>query len=166
MTPELQNRLDSSLPPFDGVCIRNSDVLTVPQLRHLLRNIIAKLSPQYPEICIFHDWHEHDGYIVDSTPGSWKSLTDATAGDRSLFESRDDDFEVRIAIFPPTFAWLLRYNIDQDDESDYNTATCDFDFSAANENRNAGLFDELRFLFPDKLEQCDALPWFKSNYGG
>jgi hypothetical protein len=166
MTPELQQRLDSELPPFDGACIHSVGDLTLPQLRELLAATASALATSYPVIHSYHDWHEHDGYIVEPRPDSWDMINSAIVNDRTLFDSCDDDFEVRIAFFPPTFDWLLRYNIDQDDESDYNTATCDFDLSFAKNNNQSGMIDDLLARYPNVLTQCESQPWFESNYGG
>ena len=166
MTPELQHRLDSVLAPFDGVCIHSVGDLTLSQLRELLAATGSVLATSYPVIHSYHDWHEHDGYIVDPKPVSWDIIHSAIANDRTLFDSRDDDFEVRIAFVPPTFDWLLRYNIDQDDESNYNTAICDFDLSVAKNNDQSGMVDDLLMRHPNVLAQCESQPWFKSNYGG
>lgn len=166
MTPELHQRLDRELPPFDGACIHNVGELTLPQLRDLLAAAASLLAADYPVIYSYHDWHEHDGNIVEPKPDSWDTINSAIANDRTLFDSRDDDFEVRIAFFPPTFDWLLRYNIDQDDESDYNTATCDFDLSVAKIDSKSRLIGHLLARLPSVLTQCESQPWFKSNYGG
>lgn len=166
MTPKLQDRLDGSKPPFDGACIHNTDTLNLTQLRSLLSTTIGMLSSSNSEIYSFHDWHEHDGFIVDSKIESWDTLTAAIETDRTLFDSRDDDFDVRIAFYPRALDWLLRYNIDQDEESDYKTATCDFDLSVANENQIPGVVDELLGRFPVMLAKCESIPWFNSNYGG
>lgn len=164
MTPELQQRLDSNLPPFDGACIHNADDLTLSQLRELLIVSTSLLSASHPVIQSFRDWHEHDGYIVESKPESWGFISLAIANDHTLFDSRDDDFEVRTAFFPPTFDWLLRYNIDEDDESDYRTATCDFDLSVAKNNNQPEIIDDLLTRYPDLLTQCESQSWFKSNF--
>ena len=166
MTPQLQQRLDEALPPFDGSCVHSVGDLTLSQLRELLAAAASLLSSSYPAIQSFHDWHEHDGFIVEPQPDSWDVIDSAIATDRRLFDSRDDDFEVRIAFFPPTFDWLLRYNIDQDDESYYNTATCDFDLSVAKNISKSGLIDDLLTRHPNVLTQCESQLWFKSNYGG
>ncbi len=44
MTPELQQRLEQSLAPFDGACIHNADDLTLSQLRQLLKFAITWLK--------------------------------------------------------------------------------------------------------------------------
>lgn len=166
MTPDLQNRLDSSMAPFDGSCVHNDDELTLAQLREILTSAIIELSSKYPAIELFHDWHEHDGFIVDSKPTSWDVLRSAIQTDRTLFDSRDDEFDVRIAVFPTSYDWLLRYNVDQDDESDYNTATCDFDLSVAKHTEISNVVDFSRSKFSGLLVQQESGSWFKSNYGG
>ena len=166
MTPDLQNRLDSSTRPFDGLCVHSNDELNLAQLRKILAAAILSLSPKYPAIESFHDWHEHDGYIVESKSDSWGSLRVAIQTDRALFDSRDDDFEVRIAVYPPSYDWLLRYNVDQDDESDYNTATCDFDLSVAKQIQISDVVDYLLSEFPNLLVTQESRLWFMSNYGG
>jgi len=166
MTPELQYRLVNSIAPFDGECIRNLDSLSLARLREILSTATLLLSPNYPTIYSYHDWHEHDGFIVESELVSWSSFRDAVTNDRTLFESRDDDFDVRIAIYPPKYDWLLRYNIDQDDENDFSTSTCDFDLSIANATNLFGLTDELLRLTETELIQCPSQPWFQSNCGG
>ncbi len=166
MTPELERRLDSTLPPFDGLCVHSVDDLTLSQLRELLADTASLLSPSYPAIQSFHDWHEHDGYIVEPKPDSWNVINSAIANDRALFDSREDDVGVRVAFFPATFDWLLRYNIDQDDESDYPTGTCDFDLTVAKNSNESRMIDDLRARYSNVLAQCLSRPWFKSNYGG
>ena len=166
MTPELQRRLDNSLPPFDGSCIHNGGELTLAQLRELLNAVIAEFPSKYPKIESFPDWHEHDGFIVESKSVSWDLLRSATQTDRKLFDSRDDDFEVRVAISPTSHDWLLRYNIDQEDESDYNTATCDFDLSVAKNCESLNIASLLLSNFPSLLVEQESQSWFESNYGG
>lgn len=58
-------------------------------------------------------------------------------------ESGDKDFAVRIAVYPPSMEWLLRFNIDDEDESDWTTAWADMDFSAGN---NPALLSHQRHL--------------------
>ena len=71
MTPELQNQLQLSLPPFDGYCIHSAGDLTLSQLRELLLLSSSVLKLRYPTIHSFHDWHEHDGFIIDPKQDSW-----------------------------------------------------------------------------------------------
>jgi len=166
MAPELQKRLESSLPPFDGLCIHNIDELNLAQLREILAYAFASLEPRFPSVSLFHDWHEHDGFINTARDVSWISLTAALENERTLYESRDDDFAVRIAIYPPTFDWLLRYNIDSNDESDDYTAACDFDLSASPKLGSTNILNELLNRFPEILVGCVAHSWFTSHYGG
>jgi hypothetical protein len=166
MTPELQKRLELSMPPFDGRCVHNIDELNLSQLREILAFAFASLEPEFPSVSLFHDWHEHDGFIDTAQEVSWVSLTAAIENERTLYESRDDDFAVRIAIYSPNFDWLLRYNIDSNDESDYNTASCDFDLSASPIIASANILNELLIRFPGMLAACESHNWFTSHYGG
>jgi hypothetical protein len=166
MTPELQRRLDSVLPPFDGTCIHSIRDLSLTELRELLVATASILSKSFPDIHSSHDWHEHDGFLSDSKPDSWIAVSSACSTDRTLFDSRGDDMKVRIALFPPTFDWLLRYNIDEDDEGEYNTATCAFDLSIAKNHANSGLIDFMLTQHPNLLTKCITRLWFTSNYGG
>lgn len=166
MTPELQRRLEASLPPFDGVCVQNPDVLRLSQLREVLSRAVSLLSPHFRDIHSFRDWHEHDGYIVKSKVDSWGALNAATANDWTLFDSRDDDFGVRIAYFPTSFEWLLRYNIDQNDESNFEDASCDFDLSVARGTGATDVVADLLTRFGNLLTKHDSSGWFASKYGG
>ncbi|TWU60915.1 hypothetical protein V7x_52230 [Crateriforma conspicua] len=154
------------MPPFDGACVHNDDELNLGQLREILTAAIIELSKKYPTIDSFHDWHEHDGFIVDSKSESWNTLRLAIQTDRTLFNSRHGDFAVRIAVCPTSYDWLLRYNIDEDDESDYNSATCDFDLTVAKHAKKSDIAGYLLSNFPNLLVEHDSHSWFKSNYGG
>jgi len=166
MTPELQRRLNISEQPFDGSCARNADDLTLKQLRELLIAATEALSPQYPDIHSFRDWHEHDGFIVESKPDTWDSLQAEIETERTLFDSRDGDYAVRNAIYPPSFEWLMRYNVDEEDERDFTSASCDFDLTLAYQNKTSNIVDDLLQLFPSLLVKCDSRAWFNSNNCG
>ena len=51
---------------------------------------------------------------------------------------------MRVAVYPESREWLLRYNIDEGDEDDYTTAWCDFDFSCTPDRDHAPLIVTLR----------------------
>ena len=154
------------MPPFDGLCVRNIGELKLSQLREILSQAFGILRPRFPSINRFHDWHEHDGFIGSAKEVSWDQLIAVAENELTLFKSRDDDFGVRIAIFSSTFDWLLRYNIDSNDESEYSTAVCDFDLSASPISDSASILNELRDRFPGLLMDCKSQPWFASQYGG
>ena len=83
--------------------------------------------------------------------------------DRALFDSRDSDFAVRVAVYSPTFDWLLRYNVDDDDESDYSTAWCDFDLSVSEESAALAVANSVFTQFPSELLKCKSQPRFLSR---
>ena len=164
MTPELQERLQNSKPPFDGWCIHNTDDLALSQLHEILAVAMPLLAPRYPSIFSFHDWHEHDGFILNAKPDYWDSLREQTSTDRALFDSRVNDFSVSVAVYSSTFDWLLRYNVDDEDESDYSTATCDFDLSVAEQSEAPEIADRVLTQFPSELNRCESQSWFLSRH--
>lgn len=166
MTPELNLRLESSLPPFNGSCVYNARKIDLSHLRELLRVSFSQLSIYYFDIEMFHDWHEHDGYLADPQSIPWDTIHAANATNRTLFDSRDDDHAVRIAIYPRSFDWLLRYNIDYCNESDWESADCDFDFTAASDTKSSEFVHLLLSRFPGVLAECRSRDWFLSRYGG
>jgi len=166
MTPELEIRLERSLPPFDGDCVHNEDELSLIQLRIILVSVIGELENDGVAVFLFDDWHEHDGFIVDAQPTTWVRIKEMAGSDLRLFDSRHVDFGVRVAIFPSSFEWLLRFNIDDEVEADHRTATCDFDLTVASNSKAIGHFDTVTVASPKTLTRCLAAPWFRSNYGG
>ena len=166
MTPDLQQRLERSMPPFDGMCVHNVDGLSLAELRVLLKVTVAWLEPYYPDIRSYRDWHEHDGFLVDSKPDRWSSLIAATASEQSLFDSRDEDYAVRIAFYPTNFAWLLRYNIDEEEETDQTIAWCDYDLTVSSRIDASMLIAELLESRPGATMKSAAASWFRSSYGG
>ena len=156
MTPELQERLRESKAPFDGWCIHSGDDLTLSQLRQILAVTMPLLAPRYPKIFSFYDWHEHDGFVLEAKPDSWDSLREQVSTERALFDSRDSDYAVYVAVYSPTFDWLLRYNVDDADESDYSTATCDFDLSVSEESAALAVPDRVLTQFPNELLKCKS----------
>ncbi len=163
MTPELQERLQESKAPFDGWCIHNADELSLSQLRQILAVTMPLLEPSYPNIFSFHDWHEHDGFVLEAKPETWNSLREQASTDRALFDSRASDFAVRVAVYSPTFDWLLRYNVDDEDESDYSTAWCDFDLSVSEESAALAVANSVLTQFPSELLKCKSQPRFLSR---
>jgi hypothetical protein len=154
------------MQPFNGTCIYNPESLNLSQLRDVLAAASLLLSAKYKDIHSFYDWHEHDGYIVDSKTDSWATINAAIENELALFGSRDEGYGVRIAFYPATFDWLLRYNVDQVDESDYRSATCDFDLSIAGGTDWSCVADSLFDRFADLLATTESLVWFTRNYGG
>lgn len=164
MTPDLLRKLNARDAPFDGRVLYSTEGLVLPQLRHLLITVTDYLAGLYPSIEVFHDWHEHDGFLTDADAISWERIRDTLASDELLYRSRNDDFEVRVAIATTTFDWLLRYNIDPEDESNMQTAHCDFDLTV-----RESLWESIlsRLKFDTKLvSTSEAGAWFDSNAGG
>ncbi len=60
------------------------------------------------------DWHEHDGFGVDSREATWQELRSATTTERALWAASSDEWEVRMAWYPANFSFLLRWVLLED----------------------------------------------------
>jgi hypothetical protein len=109
MDQEFFDRWRSVAPPFDGLVLCLEDYLPLADLRVALRVSVAKLKAAYGdvELTAFDDWHQHDNYITESRPASWREVDDVLASDRSLYEVRDGDDYVHRAELP----CLYRFDI-------------------------------------------------------
>jgi hypothetical protein len=114
----------------------------------------------------FHDWHEHDGIVTPSATTTWQGLESDIEDSKSLYYSRDGDDYVRIAYFPPSLEWLLRYNIDDADSSEWSDAWCAFDFSCTPTVPAAGLIRAIKEAWPGNCDVLRACDYFDNAYGG
>ena len=161
MTPELNDCLSKRIAPFNGDCIANSQELSLEELQKILAVAIPLLQSTGEEPFYFADWFEHDGFTTHSRNYSWEKLLTVTKSKLELFESRDRDFGVRNAFHSANYFWLMRYNIDDDDESDYRTACCDFDLCIGANKQPKGI--DIILDTSSKLEKCNAFDKFSSS---
>lgn len=166
MTPELQDRWKSERAPFDGMTVVGRDEPDLNVLLAVLSFACSVLQSDYPTISVFPDWHEHDGFVLKPKRGDWATVLASLANTRALYESRDSDDSVRVAIFPESFEWLLRYNIDDDETNDHLSAWCDFDFTCTPGASVADLVHELHAKWPEHTNVSYAKSFFNESYGG
>lgn len=165
MTPELQDRLVRRLPPFDGSGIRNCRDLSLSETREVLRVILQKLRSNETRLLCYSDWYEHDGFQVDAAPIRWESVFAMIESDQSLFAARREDL-VSVALVPKSFEWLLRFNVDEEDPADFQSALCDVDFSVAAGSDLCPILALLEHSMPTRLCRFQPAIWFPSRYGG
>ncbi|MDZ4657660.1 MAG: hypothetical protein SH868_08780 [Bythopirellula sp.] len=166
MTPELQRRWQTGIAPFDGtvvVAICDEPILTI--VLEMLYLAFERLRHERNNIWIFSDWHEHDGFVMKPKQISWNEFAARLSNPKSLYESRDSDEEVRIALFPDSFEWLLRYNI-EDAEENYLNAWCELDYSCTPNSHDFGLVTELNSKWPGYTNLSNAKRYFDNSYGG
>jgi hypothetical protein len=135
MTPALQNRWQSRLSPFNGTTISIVDDPTPDDVLLTLRTMADWLRQRYPTILQFDDWHEHDGFLTEPKAIDWVSV-DCYFRDLQSWKSvsPDDDY-VRMAIFPPSFDWLIRCGLASTDIESVDESWPYLDFTvAANSN--------------------------------
>ena len=172
MTPELERRWKNKLSPFDGVTIHTEEEFGVSKLRQIIMEIVYILEHRsdYIRVEFFDDWHEHDGYITDSTSITWKGIHDWLKDEKSLYRQCYTDDEVSIAIYPLTFEWYLRIEIgdnpdDMSEPTDMHNAYYDFDFTG-----NLYLAKTMKDVIQEKIginvKWTNAKKFFDMIYGG
>lgn len=166
MTPELSERLDKGESPFNGLSVVTCNDPGIEQVRQMVEYCFNLLSEDWGEILMTHDWHEHDGFIQNATKTTWEQCRHWVRTAKAFYESGDKDFAVRIAVYPPSMEWLLRFNIDDEDESDWTTAWADMDFSAGNNQRAIQIAKSLYHKFPGNSEIVSSKEHFDATYGG
>lgn len=163
MTPEHERRPRSKRAPFDGSTVAAFDDLDLATLRTFLILSADRLESSFQHIMVYPDWHEHDGYITDPGRTTWSEVRSLLRDDRSLFKGRDPDDLVKIAWFPDSYEWLLRFNIDADDGNDITAANCAFDFSSPATSAAAPLLEGLTARWPGSLGAVSPDEFFKDR---
>jgi len=157
MTPELECRRRAREAPFDGDVVALAEI-DLGRLQEVLAFICARLAPLYPRILLYHDWHEHDGYVTHARAHTWEELLRSVSSAQALYHGRDDDWGVRLAVHPESFEWLLRFNVDEEDPGNPSTATGDFDLACSPGSAVTGILDELESGWT--CERGPALAYF------
>ena len=165
MTPELQERLQAGAKPFNGTVVATYDEPELSLVLEMLRFAVTRLSGESEQVAIFADWHEHDGFLTSPTQITWSDFAARLSDTESLYQSRSADDYVRIAIFPMTFDWLLRYNI-QDSEPGHDDAWCSFDFTCSPDSPSFDLIDQLRSKWGGYLDLSEGKDFFDGSYSG
>ncbi|BBO33551.1 hypothetical protein [Lacipirellula parvula] len=165
MTPELQRRWQAASAPFDGMVVTTCDEHGPSILQEMLLLAAGRLQGAFPDVYVSDDWHEHDGFLTEPSPIAWEELLERFASPRALYDSRHQDEHVRVAIFPSSHDWLLRYCI-EDSEPDYRDACCDFDFTCSPESPAYGLASQINATWPGYTNVMPAKEFFDRSYGG
>lgn len=128
----MNQRWQSGLSPFDGDCLITDDLLLVEDLRSLLALVVAELESQYAAqtLYAFDDWHQHDGYVTERRVTDWGTLAAVTRSADALIASRQGDTYVHRSFYPEDFAFLLRYDVLDEDSGDGTGFAGTFDLSA------------------------------------
>lgn len=151
-------------PPFDGRLVRSANDHDLAALRVILLHLHISLCRDGAPLHVFHDWHERDGLLVDPEPYSCDQLAAALLDESALYDSRDNERRVRIAIFNDRCDWLLRYNIDNEEDADYESASSSFDFSCSPACDAAALITKTNELWPARTTVEPALLYFDRSH--
>lgn len=166
MTPELQRRWQASHPPFDGSTVVTCDDPTTDDVLEMLQVIGAQLTNRYPTLLGFDDWHEHDGFLTEPTPATWETTIANWSDIQTLHKSCHDDDYVRIALFSPTFDWLLRFDLHSSDSSAIEDAWPYLDFTASRNTIAADVIASITQRWPGYTCISPAAAHFQSCYAG
>ena len=166
MTPELEARWRAGEAPFDDRALVTVDDLDLTELLEILRVAVETLQPGYPGLFTYRDWHEHDGYITIPERCQWSTLSSSLESAEALYAGRDQDEFVRIAFYPPTFEWLLRFNIDDADSAIPADAWCSFDFSCTRKSTSDALLASVHSQWHARTKLVSAREHFDKSYGG
>jgi hypothetical protein len=164
VSPELQRRWKSGEAPFDGMVVATCDEPGLAVFLEILSFAVERLRQESRDLSIIADWHEHDGFLTNPIRTTWSEFATRLSSPESLYQSRDSDDYVRIGLFPDSFEWLLRYNI-EDAEQDCD-AWCDFDFSCTAKSPFSSLISELNANWPGYTDVSQARQFFDNSYGG
>ena len=137
MDGELERRWRVGAPPFDGQTVSSDtkDLTPLTPLRQALLAIVSVLQERWPDagLSTLDDWHDHDGYVSGGKPTSWANLTAALASDALALALSRRDYLVRMAFFPPTYAFYLRIYVPDASDNDYPERRGNFDVTCAPE---------------------------------
>lgn len=157
MTPHLLASLNKGSAPFNGWCLHNREEWSLTQLHTVLQFTLPRLQSIAPAVFSFADWHEHDGFVLDSRETTWPAILAEIRDNQALFASRNGDDFVRNAFHGPNHQWLLRYHIGEDTDKEND---CDFDLSTAKDSHYAQLAIDLLNQYPHWLTRSPAQSWF------
>lgn len=166
MSPELCKRFKNGESPFNGKSVVTCDDPEIEMVRQMVEYCIDQLAENSNAVMVTHDWHEHDGFILPANRTTWDECRKWVKTAETFYESRDRDFGVRIAMYPPSLEWLLRFNIDDEDEPDWITAWADMDFSVGDNPTAIAIAASLNSSFPGYTEMVNTKEYFDNSYGG
>jgi len=155
--------------PFNQIIYTIDDLVRINDLYYYLINIIQFLKNKFPNEKLFlnHDWHEHDGYINESQEIEWNNLDGILESTESLYNTRDEDYEVRITIYPQSLKFILRYYVldDDDDPESYPGIWGSIDLTIDNNYKDE--FDDIIIRKKiDCLTTTYPKHYFDQSHGG
>jgi hypothetical protein len=165
VTPELHQHWRTGTTPFDGTVVATYDDPTLTDVLDIMRIAVEGLRHDEGEIWIYSDWHEHDGFMTSPKQISWNEFATRLSNPKTLYDSRDSDEYVRIGLYPASFSWLLRYNID-DNDKEFINAWCSLDFACTPGAPAFKVINEINLRWPGFTDLLPAKEFFDNSYGG
>ena len=165
MTPELEEKLTEKISPFDWITFYINEDIKLSDLRQsLLVMYELLLIEDYAELNICHDWWEHDSFQLNAKKIHPKDYLAFLNNNTSIYNAADEDFAVRIGIYPNSFEWYLRFNIDEEFGGIPDKELGNFDLTLSLKYKDSPIINETKKII--KLENMQAFDFFKESYGG
>ena len=135
MNRSLTDRWKAGQAPFDGVTLSVSEPLPISDLSAPLTSSVTELFRCYGEenLSKIRDWHEHDGFINDSTPSSWNELQTFVASPAALATACTGETYVSLGFFPRSYSFYFRIYVVENDEPTHAATHATFDLTCKRE---------------------------------
>jgi len=167
MTEELEKRLESKKKPFDSFTLYSvGDLLKIDILHLVLQEIANSLRTKYPKINFMIDWFNHDGFVNNHKKKNWAYFDEKTENIEALFNKRDLSDDVYLSFFPENLDWLLRFNVDEEDQTNLRTAYCDLTFSYSDIPEIEEIIKSISLKYNKLFKIEESESYFKNIYGG
>jgi hypothetical protein len=163
----MNERWQGGFSPFDGDCLATDDVTTVEELRQILAVIVPELERRCvgQPLYTFDDWHQHDGYITERRAITRGELAAVAESADVLIASRQGDTYVHRSFYPEDLAFLLRYDVSDEDSGDASGFAGTFDLSARPDTI-AGIASLIPVPLRSRLRVEPSKGYFDRTYAG
>lgn len=117
MDKDLSERWQRNEMPFNQMVLYPKAPLSLPQLSTILVTAVDYLQPIMPNMSLLHflDWHQHDGWITNTTPATWGTIlqySNYLLTPNAIEDCQGDDDLVCQAYYPEDFSFLIRADTD------------------------------------------------------
>lgn len=104
--------------PFNGYMYILDDLIPLSIMYDVINDLFDYFRNVYIKERLFlnHDWFEHDGYVNSSNEIQWNAIDYILQDEGAFYNSRDEDYQVRITIYTNNLHFIIRYNILDEDE--------------------------------------------------
>lgn len=156
MSPELTTLFQNNESPFNGKTAFAYD-WPISDVRSALKEFLIEVRKGGEDyFWINHDWWAHDKFMMAQNKIHFDQIMLKFNSDLDFMNSCDRDFAVSIAIYPVSYSWMVRFNIDESYDWDVERELAAFDISSLR-------LPNLEFF--NKMESVDTTEYLKRISG-